>query len=104
MAFSLEDYVFALEEYGHVIALLNEHHRKYYPNDKELLKTYDDSGGDPAGIVWAKASDTQTVPGLVMAVREQLSLTYSALDDKPASDYNRNAYLDLLERSAVLFC
>ena len=97
VAFSLEDYVFALEEYGHVIALLNEHHRKYYPNDKELLKTYDDSGGDPAGIVWAKASDTQTVPGLVMAVREQLSLTYSALDDKPASDYNRNAYLDLLD-------
>lgn len=34
-------------------------------------------------------------PDLVASIREQLSLTYSALNDKRNSDYNRNLYLDL---------
>ena len=34
-------------------------------------------------------------PDLVASIRERLSLTYSALDDKPQSDYNRNIYLDM---------
>lgn len=38
-------------------------------------------------------------PDLVASIREQLSLVYSAIDDKPQSDYNRNAYLDLQEMS-----
>ena len=36
-------------------------------------------------------------PDLVASIREQLSMTYSALDEKPLSDYNRNIYLDLQE-------
>lgn len=36
-------------------------------------------------------------PDLVASIREQLCMTYSALDDKRASDYNRNIYLDLQE-------
>ncbi len=36
-------------------------------------------------------------PDLVASIREQLSLVYSAIDDKPQSDYNRNIYLDLQE-------
>ncbi len=38
-------------------------------------------------------------PDLVASIREQLSLVYSALDNKPKSDYNRNIYLDLQELS-----
>ena len=38
-------------------------------------------------------------PDLVASIREQLSLVYSAVDDKPKSDFNRNAYLDLQEMS-----
>lgn len=38
-------------------------------------------------------------PDLVASIRERLSLTYSALDDKPNSDYNRNQYLDLQEQT-----
>ena len=38
-------------------------------------------------------------PDLVASIREQMSLAYSALDDKVKSDYNRNAYLDLQESS-----
>lgn len=34
-------------------------------------------------------------PALVASLREKLSMVYSALDNKPKSDYNRNIYLDL---------
>lgn len=38
-------------------------------------------------------------PDLVASIREQLSVVFSALDDKPASDYNRNIYIDLQEQT-----
>jgi len=38
-------------------------------------------------------------PDLEASIREQLSLTYSALDDKANSDFNRNLYLDMQEKS-----
>ena len=36
-------------------------------------------------------------PDLVASIREQLSVAYAAIEDKPQSDYNRNLYLDLQE-------
>lgn len=36
-------------------------------------------------------------PDLVASIREQLSLVYSAMNDKQKSDYNRNLYLDIQE-------
>ena len=38
-------------------------------------------------------------PDLVASIREQLSVAYSAVDDKPSSDYNRNIYIDLQEQT-----
>ena len=38
-------------------------------------------------------------PDLVASIREQLSVAYAAIDDKVASDYNRNLYLDLQEQT-----
>lgn len=38
-------------------------------------------------------------PDLVASIREQLSITYAALNDKYNSDINRNLYLDLQERT-----
>ena len=38
-------------------------------------------------------------PDLVASIREQLSVVYAAIDDKPSSDYNRNIYLDLQEQT-----
>lgn len=38
-------------------------------------------------------------PDLVASICEQLSLVYSAMDDKRNSDINRNRYLDLQERT-----
>lgn len=39
------------------------------------------------------------VPDMVASIREQLSLAFSAIDDKPNSDYNRNIYLDMQEKT-----
>ncbi len=46
-------------------------------------------------------ADTAIVqaPDLVASIREQLSVVFSALDDKPSSDYNRNIYIDLQEQT-----
>ena len=38
-------------------------------------------------------------PDLVASIHEQLSVAYSAVDQKNMSDYHRNAYLDLQERT-----
>lgn len=54
-------------------------------------------------ICLQNALQTDTIinqtPELVASIREQLSLVYSAMDDKPSSDYNRNRYLDLQENT-----
>lgn len=41
----------------------------------------------------------EQAPDLVASIREQLSLVYSAVDDKVNSDRNRNLYLDLQEQT-----
>ena len=38
-------------------------------------------------------------PDLVASIREQLSVAYAAIDDKAASDENRNIYLDLQQQT-----
>ncbi len=38
-------------------------------------------------------------PDLVASIREQLSIVYSAVNNKRQSDYNRNIYLDLQEQT-----
>lgn len=45
----------------------------------------------------SKDAAVEFAPDLVASIREQLSLTYSALGDKANSDYNRNIYLDMQE-------
>lgn len=45
------------------------------------------------------ASTIEQAPDLVASIREQLSLVYSAVDDKVNSDRNRNIYLDLQEQT-----
>lgn len=41
----------------------------------------------------------ERAPDLVASIREQLSVVYSSIDDKPRSDYNRNIYLDMQEKT-----
>ena len=44
---------------------------------------------------WMAAMPHATVPECLSSLREQMSLAYSGLDNKPASDYNRTVYLEL---------
>lgn len=41
----------------------------------------------------------EQAPDLVASIREQLSMAYSAVDNKQSSDKNRNIYLDLQEQT-----
>ncbi|MGN1264102.1 MAG: DUF5112 domain-containing protein [Prevotella sp.] len=41
----------------------------------------------------------EQAPDLVASIREQLCIAYSAINDKPSSDNNRNLYLDLQEQT-----
>ena len=47
----------------------------------------------------SKDTAVNAAPDLVASVREQMSIVYSAMDNKPQSDYNRNIYLDMQERT-----
>lgn len=57
------------------------------------------SAGDCLHRALGVSKSIDSVPELVASIREQLSLVYSAMDDKPVSDYNRNIYLDLQEQT-----
>ena len=62
------------------------------------IKDYN-SAGDCLIRALRVSDNIQQAPDLVASIRERLCLVYSALDDKPKSDYNRNIYLDLQEQS-----
>ncbi len=42
--------------------------------------------------------EIEQAPDLVASIHERLSLTYSAVDNKEASDYHRNVYLDMQKK------
>ena len=71
---------------------------------RTLAQCYWELQDYPSAIICLnKALTTDTIiqraPDLVASIREQLSLAYSAIDDKPNSDYNRNIYLDMQEKT-----
>ena len=60
------------------------------------IKEYDAALGYLQEALQADTAINQA-PDLVASIREQLSLAYSAIGDKPNSDINRNIYLDMQE-------
>lgn len=57
------------------------------------------SAGDCLIRALQVSKNIKSAPDLVASIRERLCLVYSALDNKQQSDYNRNIYLDLQERT-----
>lgn len=57
------------------------------------------SAGDCLLRALQVSKNIKLAPDLVASIRERLCLVYSALDNKQQSDYNRNIYLDLQERT-----
>ena len=86
----------ALSTLSKALELLNDNLRLNYPeaDDIEPLELYRDDGM----IVeesWMSEAPLAALPELMSTIREQISLAFSGLDDKAASDYNRNVYLEL---------
>lgn len=98
LMFVQEEYRLALENYETALDCINAHHRACYPDDRSgMLSAFRTEDSVAVDMKWAKDGRIQTVPAWLALVRERLSATYAALDDKPESDYHRNIYLDLLD-------
>ena len=83
------------EDYGDIYQIAGAH--------RTLASCYHAIGDDEMALEHLnKALSDTTInqaPDLVASIREQLSVAYAALNDKSASDYNRNLYLDLQEQT-----
>lgn len=96
-------YEHALESLGDALACVNEHHHRFYPKSNKVhlsLFNENDIAAKQTELLWIKDDRVKTVPEWMALIREQLSILYSAMDNKPASDYNRNIYLDILESTS----
>ena len=71
--------------------------------NRTLASCYHTMGDDYRALEYLHKALADTLihqaPDLVASIREQLSVAYSAIDDKPQSDYNRNIYIDLQEQT-----
>ena len=71
--------------------------------NRTLASCYHAKGDDNTALDYLHKALSDTLinqaPDLVASIREQLSVAYSAIDDKPQSDYNRNIYIDLQEQT-----
>lgn len=97
LLFSQQRYDEALSQYSQALHQVNRHHLNYY-NCSDTLVLYDEHQPETGlEAEWLQSKHVKTVPEWIAGIREQISQTYSALGMKWASDYNRNAYLDILQ-------
>lgn len=88
----------ALSAYSQALQCVNQHHRQCYgANHTDTLCTYSpDARAQSVETEWMNDSLVQTVPEWIVGIRERLSILYSQMGMKAESDFNRNAYLDIL--------
>lgn len=92
-------YAEALDSLTKALDCVNQHHVMYYHHAADTLdKLRPYLPGDTiyTGIPWINQENVKTVPEWISRVRDQLSIAYMGLGMKPASYYNRNIYLDIL--------
>ena len=70
---------------------------------RTLASCYHNRGEEELALVHLQLALADTTinqaPDLVASIREQLSVVYAALNDKEASDVNRNLYLDVQDQT-----
>ena len=86
----------ALDVLGTALDMLNANFRLNCAGRTELepLERYR-SDGRIIEEEWMDAMPHGVVPECLASLREQMSLAFSGLDDKEASDYNRTVYLEI---------
>lgn len=89
----------ALENLKEALQYVNWHHEKYYhcKDTTDRLRVYVPETAHATELKWIADEGIKTIPEWILRLREQLSRTYAAMGCKAESDYNRNAYLDLLD-------
>ena len=89
----------ALENLKAALQYVNWHHEKYYhcTDTTDRLRVYAPGVSRSTELEWIADEGIKTIPEWILRLREQLSRTYAAMGCKAESDYNRNAYLDLLD-------
>lgn len=95
--FNRGEYGLALDAFETSLSYINLHHRQCYPNDRGPFLSLFSNDSVSVDMKWIADPHMKTLPIMLATLRERLSATFSALDDKQKSDYNRNLYLDLLE-------
>ncbi len=95
--FGRGDYGESLQCFAQALHCVNRHHVTHYASADTLLLYDSLAVGGEREVKWLRDPGVLTAPELVAGIRQWLSLAYSALGDKSASDYNRNAYLDILQ-------
>lgn len=101
ICFTRGRYEEALHYYQCGLDIISDYHSQYY-NDKQhapRLYTYDSLKVDTLSYEkrWLQDDSILSLPEWMAGIRQQISLSYSALGNKVASDYNRNIYLDIIE-------
>ena len=86
----------ALGALGTALEMLNDNFRLNDAGHSEFvpLESYR-SDGVIVEEQWMDVMPHGVVPECMASLREQMSLAYSGLNDKPASDYNRTVYLEI---------
>lgn len=90
-------YTHAIADYSQALQCVNRHHLKYYGGADTLQMMDSSRPSTSVEAQWLKNAEIHTVPDWIAGIREQISMAFSAIGDKEASDFNRNAYLDILE-------
>lgn len=94
----------ALDSLEYALSLISRFDRTYNPahcSSGLLLSCPDTLDSAPVELAWIADSTRITIPEWMAAVRDQLSITFGAMGDKAASDYNRNVYLDILDATRI---
>lgn len=98
--FRQNKYEASVDDYSRALEIVSDYHRQFYADSTQApkLATYDANSQDTTSIEkqWMHDPDIITLPEWISGIRQRLCLSYSAMDFKPASDYNRNIYLDIL--------
>lgn len=103
MDFKHGHYEEALYNYSMALDCVNEQYLFNHGNQADrLLSLYDETGEGGADIEleWIDSDSIYTVPEWIAGIRQQISMTYSALGMKAESDFNRNIYLDIIARTS----
>lgn len=97
------DFQLALDTLQTALDIINRHHHEYSDSTvsglrEQMLVTYDSTLTQTSiEKQWIESHDECVNPMWMSSVREYLSICYSAMGDKAAANYNRNAYLDILD-------